>query len=283
MSAAAEPDPPRDPAQYRTRSLMGPSFWAVTAFGVLCVLAGVGVAVLGPRLLPAEPPSRAAPIAPAAPARPVAGAATVVVPPEVLRESVSEIERLNARIETLEAEETRASHAAMAALAATVLVEAARGSRPFTAELEALRAQAPDTPELDALVRLAGLGAPSRAALAVSFPPYAARAVSAGRAPHDDEGLEARISYAISRVISLRRVGDVPGQGVQALIAQAERNIGDGDVDAALKALDQLPVSAREAMAPWRERAERRAEIDRQITALRERALNELTASGPGA
>jgi hypothetical protein len=281
--SVSDPEPPRDPADYRTPKLMGPSFWAVTAFGVLCVLAGVGVAVLGPRLLPAEPSSRAAPAAPLAPARPAADAAAAKVPPEVLQASAGEIERLNARIVSLEAEEDRVAEAAAAALAATVLVEAARGSGPFSIELADLRAKAPDMPELDALVRLAGIGAPSRAALAVSFPPYAARAVSAGRAPEEDEGLEARISYAISRVISLRRVGDVPGQGVQALVAKAERHISDGDVDQALKTLDQLPPGARDAIAPWRERAERRAEIDRQITALRTRALRELDANRSGA
>lgn len=47
----SEPDPPKDPAEYRPRPLLGPMFWAIVAFGVLCILAGAGVALLGPRFL----------------------------------------------------------------------------------------------------------------------------------------------------------------------------------------------------------------------------------------
>ena len=39
-----------------------------------------------------------------------------------------------------------------------------------------------------------------------------------------------------------------------------------------------LPPAARDAMAPWRARAERRAEIDRDVQALRARALTDLAA-----
>ena len=35
------------------RPLMGPVFWLLLAFAALCVIAGIAVATLGPRLLPA--------------------------------------------------------------------------------------------------------------------------------------------------------------------------------------------------------------------------------------
>jgi hypothetical protein len=127
-------------------------------------------------------------------------------------------------------------------------------------------------------VRVAETGAPSRAALAASFPDYAARAASASRAPGDGAGLDDRIVYALSRIVSLRRVGDVPGNQADALLARAERMVEDGDFDGALRTLDLLPPAAREAMAPWRARAERRAEIDRQVAALRAKALRDLAA-----
>jgi len=47
--SSAEPDLPKDPAAYRPRALAGPGLWAVAAFGVLCVLAGAGAALFGPR------------------------------------------------------------------------------------------------------------------------------------------------------------------------------------------------------------------------------------------
>ena len=79
-----------------------------------------------------------------------------------------------------------------------------------------------------------------------------------------------------SSVVTLRRVGDVPGDGVDALLARAERQVEDGDLERALRTLDRLPPTAREAMALWRARAERRAEIDRNAQALRARALQAL-------
>jgi hypothetical protein len=129
-----------------------------------------------------------------------------------------------------------------------------------------------------ALGRLAQAGAPSRTALAASFPEYAARAASAGRAPGEKAGLMDRIGYMLSKVVSLRRVGDLQGEGVDALLARAERAVGDGDLDHAFKTLDRLPPAARDAMATWRARAERRAEIDRDAQALRARALQDLAA-----
>jgi hypothetical protein len=82
----------------------------------------------------------------------------------------------------------------------------------------------------------------------------------------------------LSKVVSLRRVGDVAGDSSDAIIARAERAVDDGDLDRALRTLDKLPPAARKALSPWRERADRRAEIDRAAAALRARALQELAA-----
>ena len=51
----SEPVPPSDPAEYRPKPLLGVGFWVMVAFGLLCVLAGVAVTLLGPRLMSARP------------------------------------------------------------------------------------------------------------------------------------------------------------------------------------------------------------------------------------
>ena len=285
MTAPPEPaglSAPKDPAEYR-RAPAGPARWAVVALCLVCVLAGAAVGVLVPRLLAARPAPLAAAEAslaaePAlAPAQPPPSAPeTLVVTPAA---SSVEIERLTARIAALETQEKSTSQAAAAALAAAALVEATQGSRPFSDELASLRAAVPGLPELAALSRLAEAGAPTRAALAASFPDYAARAATAARAPGEGAGLADRIGYALARVISIRRVGEVGGEGVDARLARAERLVEDGDLDGALRVLDGLSPAAREALAPWRIRAERRAEIDRQAAALRVRALRDLGAA----
>jgi hypothetical protein len=271
---------PKDPAAYRRRPLLGASFWAAMAFGVLCVLAGVALASFGPKLLAARPAPAVAPEPATAPQRPPPAAAPMPVAPAMPPDPAAsaDVERLSARVTALESQETRTSQAAAAALAAAAVVEVSQGSGPFAEQLANLTALTPPSPELASLARLAEAGAPSRAALAASFPDYAARAASAARAPGEGAGLGDQITYAFSRIVSLRRVGEVPGNSVDAVLARAERQVEDGDLDRALSTLDHLPPRPRDAMAGWRARAERRAEIDRSAAALRARALQAVTA-----
>jgi len=284
-SDAPEVTAPKDPADYRPRPLLGVTFWAMIAFAVLCVLAGVAIASFGPRLFDrpasraaAEPPSALEPAAP-----PQAPAAVAAPAPPVAPSAPSpDVERLSARVASLESQQAHAAQAAAAALAVSAVVEASQGTGPFAEELASLRAVSPPSPEMDSLARLAQAGAPSRTALAAGFPDYAARAASAARAPGDKARLGDRIVYELSRIVTLRRVGDVPGDGVDALLARAERQVEDGDLDRALRTLDRLPVGARDALAPWRGRAERRAEIDRNAQGLRARALQALALEARG-
>lgn len=266
MTASTDPALPKDPAEYRRRPL-GLGLWSLMALCVLCVLAGAGAAVLAPRLwegAPAQEPQPAAEIAAPEPAP----------PPEPSPEA-AEIDRLNARIAELESRGARSSEAAAAALAAAALVDATQASTPFGGELAALRAAAPGLPELAALAPVAEMGAPSRAALAASFPDYAARAASAARAPDAGDRLADRILYVVTRIVSVRRISNVSGSGPDAVLARAERALAEGDVVGALEALETLPPAAREAMSPWLAQAERRAVIDRQAASLRARAIRD--------
>ena len=288
----ASPDPseitaPRDPAVYgRPRSGAGP--WVFAAFGVICVLAGAAIAVIGGARLQMSSEPRPAAQAALQPLTPVQAqaAAPVAAPPATSPAEAAapppEVAALGDRVTALEAEHARTARAAAAALAAAALLEAAQTSRPFPAELTALEAVGPVSPELGALRRLAETGAPSRRALAAGFPDAATRAGSASRMPGDDAGLLARAAYALSRVVTLRRVGETAGSGVDAVLARAERQVEDGDIDQALKTLDALPAPAKEAMAAWRDRAERRAEIDRRVAAIRTQALRDLTELARG-
>jgi hypothetical protein len=281
---ASEIGAPKDPAEYRPKPLLGATFWAMLALMLLCVLAGVAVATVVPKVFGSKPAaSRPAETAAAVetPAPPAVPAAPAAAPLEPAAPS-PDMARLSARVATLESQQGHAAQAAAAALAASAVVEAAQGTGPFADELSSLRAISPPSPELQALARLAGAGAPSRTALAASFPDYAARAATAARAPGDRAGLGDRIAYELSRVVSLRRVGDLSGDGVDAVLARAERQVDDGDLDRALRTLDRLPPPARDAMAPWRGRAERRAEIDRNAAALRSRALQTLASDARG-
>ncbi|HEX2561511.1 hypothetical protein [Phenylobacterium sp.] len=279
MSAAdeAQMTAPRDPASYARPRRTGLGRAAFAALVVLAVLIGWLLGVLGPKpftLRPeapepvAEPaPALAAPLSPA-PAEPVPLTAAPIP---------AELGAVGERLAALEQAQARSAEAAAAALAAAALIDASQGTGGFAEELAALRTAAPNLSELAALAPLARAGAPSRAALADSFPDYAARAAVASRAPGEGASLLARVGHAFSRIVTLRQVGDVPGDGPDAILARAERQLEDGQVDRAVRTLYGLPPAGREALGPWLSRAERRAEIDRRVAALRSQALAQLT------
>ena len=51
MSDPAPPDADED----RPQRLFSPAFWVAIGFAALCILAGIGLVVLGPTLFPPKP------------------------------------------------------------------------------------------------------------------------------------------------------------------------------------------------------------------------------------
>ena len=60
MTPGRDPAPAPDAADDRPRRLLGFGFWATVALCILCIVAGLGVAVLAPRLRAPRPAPRAA-------------------------------------------------------------------------------------------------------------------------------------------------------------------------------------------------------------------------------
>ncbi|WP_425997105.1 COG4223 family protein [Caulobacter sp. DWR1-3-2b1] len=281
------PDPaeivtPSDPALYaRRRPLLGPSFWAMIALCVFCVILGALVTRFGPTWFPVKsaregqvqatpnttPPSARLPIGSPLPVE--AGA-----PP--LASSAVEIQRLEARLGALEAGQKGVLDAATASLAAASLAEAAQTSGPFDEELASLERVLPMSPGLRALSRLAQTGAPTRSGLAAEFESLAGRAATAARNPGEDADLLARVRYALSSIVSIRQVGSTGGTTPDAKLALAQRLLDEGDVESAIRALDAIPDPARVVLASWLASAERRVEVDRHVAAIRADALASL-------
>ena len=137
---ASDISAPKDPADYRPRPMLGMTFWAMLALMLLCVLAGVAVANFGPRLFSPKPAAKAAAEGAStteAAAAPSPASNAVMAPVSTTTPAVpsQDVARLSARVATLEAQQTHASQAAAAALAASAVVEAAQGTGPFLDEL----------------------------------------------------------------------------------------------------------------------------------------------------
>jgi hypothetical protein len=184
---------------------------------------------------------------------------------------------LTTRVQRLEGNEARALNAAAGALAAAALSDAAAGPRPFAAELAAFARLLPDSPDALALAPLAAEGAPTRAALAVELSGIASDVSVATHAPAKNAGFMDQLAYAVSRVVSIRRVDD-QATGADAVLSRAERRADDGDLEGAIGLLDSLSSSARTTLAPWRDKAVRRIAIDQHIAGLRAQAVADLAA-----
>ena len=276
----AELTPPTDPARYGRRRAFGVAFWAVLALVVVVFAVGVAGARLWPRIsgsAPAEPAtSGPQPVL----SLPDLGLVRPDTPPPAAPfatpEPSAELTALQARVAALEAGQTRTVNAAAAALAAASLAEATQGSGSFDAELAALERLMPLSAEVRALKPFAEGGAPSRAALAAEFDAAAAKASLAARDPGETGGFLARLRHALSSIVSIRQVGSTTGDAPDAVLARADAAVAEGDIAGALTLLRGLPPKAAQAMAPWQSRALQRVAVDRQVAAIRSRALSDL-------
>lgn len=187
--------------------------------------------------------------------------------------------QLEDRIAALEASQARMSRAAAAAVAAAALADAAEGPEPFAGELASLERLAPTSRGIRALRELAEQGAPTRATLVGEYPAAAARAARAAEGETDSDGFFEGLGRWFRSIFSLRRIGDLEGDSADAILARAERRVREGDLEGALSQLQSLPEPARDAMADWTARAERRVEIERRINALRAQALGDLSGA----
>jgi hypothetical protein len=287
MSAAPDPAelaPSRDPAAYGKRPLFTSAFLVWIALCAACLVAGAAIGRFGFGAPASVAPQTSPEVAgrPPPPAPPAAAMRAVAPPPAAA--PAGDVTALGERVARLETAGSRVSDAALAALAAAALANAAQGDAPFDQDLAAYERLAPDNPDLRALAPLAARGAPSRAALAAALPELAAQAVVASREPPSNAGFLARLQALLGRVIVVRRV-DPNAPGVDGVLTRAERDAGAGDLDDALRELATLPPPARAPLADWLAAAGRRVEIDRRIEALRAQALAALApqpAAAPG-
>jgi uroporphyrinogen-III synthase len=127
---------------------------------------------------------------------------------------------------------------------------------------------------LDPLAGQAAAGAPTLARLRQRFEQVAPEIVRAGIADAGGDWLD-KTANRLASLITIRRVGEVAGDSVEAVVARAESRLGNGDLAAAvdqLEALEGAPARAAEGwLAAARERLAAEAAADKlqaRITAL---------------
>lgn len=189
------------------------------------------------------------------------------------------VAELGTRIDTLDASVSQLSARPDSALpvAAAALKSAMDRGGSFTQELETYAGVTGDTETVAALREFAGAGVPTNADLVASFSATANAMLDAVNKPAEDAGLLDRLTNSARGLVRIRPVGEVEGEGPEAVIARIEARLQAGDLAAALSEFGTLPEPAQQAGSAWAEKLKSRMTAD----ALVEDKLNAvLTGAG---
>ncbi len=121
-----------------------------------------------------------------------------------------------------------------------------------------------------ALQPYAQTGVASRAALTADFPAFAKAALADDLA---DDSFGERLLGKLKSIVSLRRVGDVQGDSVEAKLARAEAALDGSDLAKAVEIVKSLPAQTAKATAAWLARAETHLAAKRGVDQLAAHAV----------
>lgn len=207
------------------------------------------------------------------------------VPPADLAERLdsfalkSGVAALETRLARMESQDTAGlMRRAASVLALADLVRASEGEQPFANELDALRALVPASPEIADLSRYAKRGTPAVTALAQRFSRDIDFILAAERAARARNWTE-RAWLDLVNLVSVRRVGNIPGHDTEARVARAEFALKNGDLAAAVAEVRSLDAPARAAAASWLKDAEARLAVNADARALTSRIVTGLATA----
>lgn len=193
----------------------------------------------------------------------------------------SQRDQAKALSDAVGARSTGEQKALVAARASAVIGVAARlagsidAGVPFAAELNLLvplvQGDAKLTEIIAALQPLAQTGVASRTALEAEFPAVAKAALAEDVA---DDSYGERLLGKLRGLVSLRRVGDVPGDTTEAKLARAEQALHAGDIARAAELVKSLPASTNKATAAWLAKANAHLAAKRSLDQLAAYAVN---------
>ncbi len=157
------------------------------------------------------------------------------------------------------------------ALAFAALAAKARAGAPYTDDLRRYLAERQDRPLPAVVADLAAAGAPTPAALAISFGADQRAALAAGRRA-EASGPAASLGASFASLIDLRPARPQEGAATAAVLSRAEAALAAHDLPAALSALAALRPEALAPLAGWIRRAQARLALEAALDE-REKAL----------
>ena len=150
-----------------------------------------------------------------------------------------------------------------------------RGSDPFENGLKQIEAVATDSfrNDLDSLQSIALKGAPTMLSLQKDFATVAPDISQAARLP-SNETWYGRALHRIASTVKFRRVDDLDGTDVDAIVARAEKDLANNDLDKAVVEIKKLTGSAADVASDWLAKAETRLTVEKAIAGLLEKATS---------
>ena len=189
-----------------------------------------------------------------------------------LASRLSELEQQVAAIQSELGERADEPRAALV-IAASALKAAIDRGDAFQTELETYAALSPDAESAAALGAYAGEGVPTRNAILAELSPAADRMVAAGREREESDDFLGNLWQSARDLVTVRPIGSVEGDSVEAIVARLEAAIREGDYGRALSEHDTLPPAAQAAGADFMDGVRARHEADALVDEALTRAL----------
>ncbi|WFR94983.1 COG4223 family protein [Rhizobium tumorigenes] len=148
------------------------------------------------------------------------------------------------------------------AIAAAGLKAAIDRGGPFRAELDTFAGVSPNDPTVETLGKFAETGVPSRAELIRQVPDVATAIIGAAEKPAENQGWSDRLMESAKSLVTVRPVGNIKGDGVDAIAARFEDKIRNGDLPGAVSEWNSLPETGKMASAAFKQSIEARIKVE---------------------
>ncbi|MGO7040689.1 hypothetical protein ACCS60_20285 [Rhizobium acaciae] len=170
--------------------------------------------------------------------------------------------------------EPREDVAVARAIAAAALKAAIDRGGPFLAELDTFAGVAPDDPAVADLKAFAETGIPSRAELVGEVPDVATAIVEAVNQPDPNQSWSDRLMSSAKSLVSVRPVGNIEGESVEAIAARMEEKVKSGDLPGASAEWNNLPASGKQASAAFKQSLEARIRVEELVSGALSKAVS---------
>lgn len=189
---------------------------------------------------------------------------------------------LEMRIEAIEKklDQPRDDVEVAVAIASAGLKAAIDRGGSFTAELATLEGIKPDDPAVKELKSFASAGVPSRSKLVADFPAVADAILAATRADDPNQSFTDRLMSSAFSAIQVRPVGEVAGEGPDAIVARMETRLTNGDLAAAAAEWEKLPEPAKKASESYKTSLDARIRVEELVGSSLSKAVSATKSDG---